>query len=96
MSFYINFETNGNKECTTAIVRVDTDLSCKLNNILFEFECGRAYIAQLLVKHCQEQFEESIQEFAKRCYELGWKDKSAKHRKRTSFTTSLNDSIPAW
>ena len=96
MSFNINFETNGEKTCTTATIRVSTGLPCELSNLLFTFEADHQYSTQLLVKYCQEQLGKTIQEFAKKCYELGWKDKSSKHRKRTEFTTRLNDSFLGW
>lgn len=96
-NFVIRFETNGDEKCTTARIRVETGLPCERNNILFEFECIHQYAAQLLVKHCREQLAKSVENLARECYELGWKDKSSKRRKRRYFVRFLNYcGSPGW
>ena len=81
----IYFATNGKKDCTTVICRVNTGLDIELPVLLFTWECGSQYAAALLVKHLQENLHEMIEQCHRNGYNQGWQDAKAKKRKKTDF-----------
>lgn len=64
----------------------------------FEHDFGSAQVAQLMLESLRAGTADRIGSLVRRAYELGWKDKSSKHRKRAYFARCINHvrGDPAW
>lgn len=88
--FSINAKTNGQRNCTTAILRVETNLSCELSAFHFTFETGQQYSTSLLVDCIREEMENGLKEIRRFAYEEGRKDMKARRKRKRTFASHWN------
>jgi len=81
----ITVDTNGQKDCTDVFLQVVTDLDCTQSQIPFKWECGQAYVAQLLKNHIRQLIRDQLKAIRRKAYNQGWRDKASKNRKATAF-----------
>ena len=94
--FSVWAHTNGQKDCTTATLDVETDLPCEKSVMPHVFECGRQYSALLLVAHIRTEMEKALQLIRRAAYEQGWKDGRARSKKKRQFGTGWNPKRVGW
>ena len=82
---HIEFQRNGDKNCTTAWVRIWTDLAVEKQVIWFGKECNNQVAAELLVRHLTAELRKQIESAHQNGYEQGWRDAKAKRTKATVF-----------
>ena len=92
----IRFQRNGQKNCQTVYVGVETGLPTETRLLWFTLDCGNAEYAALLEAHLHNRLRKTIERAHQLAYERGWKDaKGKKARKATGFALYFTDSANA-
>jgi hypothetical protein len=79
------------KDSSVVEVRVNTGLSCTRNVMVFPFDTGSQFAAELLAAHIRDSLNGRIETMLRTAYLAGWRDKSRHFTKRTAFRSQLND-----
>ncbi len=94
--FDIHAETNGKEDCSTVTVHIETDLPCTKSVLLFHFDCGHQYAAQLLLAHINERTDRALSAIRKAAYKAGRKDCKRKRRQMVEFAATWDPNDVGW
>ncbi len=94
--FDIHAETNGEQDCTKVIIHVETDLPCHKSVLLFDFDCGHQYAAQLLLAHINRETHDALSAIRTAAYQRGRTDAKRKQRQIVEFATTWDPADIGW
>ena len=70
---------------STVVVRVDHGVFYNDQHFAFKLEYQQEYLAELMKRQLQKELSDNLKRIRMEAYNEGWKDKSAKRKKRELF-----------